>query len=517
MVTPRKRKKQTSVRGTVSDSATAGTTGLAPMSAFIMGLLKTTSDGLAMFAMARTLACKPFEPGPVEVALREILAGLSRNRVESELGGKTIDALLKEIVPLLDRLPRPELSKRVRFEATPLSAWNLDGPSPVFAMVAPTLPPIPNPLPPEAGGIIDEIMALIRELLERGILQGDIAAEIRALLAQLEELIAAGARSEAIVGQLAKLLRALVAALFRLIQVESGGTAEAILTALMRMMGRLGPLLGRTLVFLGPLMWILFAAQVGYASGSELAKIQVNDKETLGQWWGNRLWDLLKGPCPDLLDALNQAILRWRGLQSIGASEQEQAEALARVLVLESEYIRRCLTPGTIERSNEEQYLVGLEKEYGRLQGKIHGTRATPGRACHVVVTLNRVTYDGDDIGEDWAYQVIVQGSATDFPTHSFRQNEAETPNRVVFDQETGPCPGTVPLTITVQATSVGLIYSTTGITPRLVSFNCPNQSVESLVVRVRDGNTVADLTFNFTIKGSCVDIIGGGPQPVVP
>src|SRR5207237_124508 len=157
----------------------------------------------------------------------------------------------------------------------------------------------------------------------------------------------------------------------------------------------------------------------------------------------NRLWDLLKGSCPDLLDALNQAILRWRTLERMAVSDAEIAEALARVIVLESEYIRRCLTPGTVERANEEQYLSGLQREYARIQGKIHGTPGTATGSCQVTVTLTRVVYDGVDIGDSWKYTVIVQGSSTEFPEHTFGHNWAESPGRVLFDGDLGPCPGT--------------------------------------------------------------------------
>lgn len=480
---------------------------------FILGLLHITSDGLNTFSVVRSVCCEPFSAGPVERALREALQQLSRLRVCVELGTKSRQEVVSDVVPILDLVSRATSEIRGPL-AAPLARWMPSDPFPVFAMVTPTLPPIPEPLPPEATGIIEQIMALIRELLERGTLQGDVADEIRILLAQLEELLASGAQSGAILARLRQLLSLLFRALGALLETENPTVIEAIINALKGLLGRLAPLLGRAFVFLGPLLWLLFAAQVGYAAGTELSKINVNDKETLGQWWGNRLWELLKGPCPELLEALNLAILRWRTLQRIGASDQDVADALARVLVLESEYIRRCLALGTTERSNEEQFKRSLEEEYRRLQGRIHGTSAVAGETCHVTVTLDRVVYDGADLGDTWKYSTFVQGSQTDFPEHTLMKNGSEVPGRLVFTGGIGGCPGVNPLTITVESTSVGLIYNSVGAGSRLIQVACPGQQTETIVVRVRDGSDVADLTFTFTIAAACVDT---GSTSVIP
>lgn len=247
-------------------------------------------------------------------------------------------------------------------------------------------------------------------------------------------------------------------------------------------------------------------------------------KRPSGPSGGNRLWELLRGPCPELLDALNQAMRRWRELQRSGAPADEVAEALARVIVLESEYARRCLTAGSPERAREEAYIRTLQDEYTRLIGGgpggtpsgtgTPGTSAPASGTCNIKVTLDDVVYDGQDVGSDWRYTIVVEGKTTEVPEHDFSPNERERPNIVVFDAACGRCPGIAALLLTVDAIEVD-ISDDVGTASRLINVPCPGVQVEKLVARVREGDSVADLTFTFTIEATCT--VPGAAPTIAP
>ena len=118
------------------------------------------------------------------------------------------------------------------------------------------------------------------------------------------------------------------------------------------------------------------SAELGWAMGSAIAEIEVGEGETVGTWWGKQFWELVKGPCPELLEALNIAILVWRIRQARGASDEEVASALNRVMLLEEEYIRRCLERGSEEWRQEMLFLRQLRREYRQLLEKLE--QSTP-------------------------------------------------------------------------------------------------------------------------------------------
>ncbi len=469
---------------------------------FIDGLALSAGDAVEQLSTARRLACPPQARGPVEHSLLDALARLRAARMGLELGDMSLDTVAETVLPVLEVCEEvsPAEKREVEIPVSWISGVQLP---PVFAMAA----AVPAPLTPEEIEAIGRLIALIRLMIEAGVIQGEAAAEVEALIAQLEELLASGSRSRAVLSKLRQLLATVANLLRRIASLgpKAGNLARRWLAALLRLIRALRPLLGRFLVFLGPIMLLLFAADVGWAAGTELAKIKVGDDETIGTWWGNRLWELLRGPCPELLEALNQAMRRWRELQRLGAPLQDQAEALARVIVLESEYARRCLAAGSPERDREERYIRLLQDEYRRLIERLHGGGSPPPTGtCHVKITLADVTYDGSDIGDGWAYTIVVQGQQTDIPEHELAPNQRETPNRVVYDADTGPCPGTVILTLTVEAREIDIFGNDVGMASRLLQIPCPGQMQERLRVRVREGDKVADLTFTFDIAAVC-------------
>jgi hypothetical protein len=268
--------------------------------------------------------------------------------------------------------------------------------------------------------------------------------------------------------------------------------------------------------------YAMFAWQVGSAVGEVMAKVKVNDKETVGTWWGNRFWELLKGPCPDLLNAYNQAIREWRLKQMSGASAQEQAAALARVILVLTEYIRRCLTVGSAERAREERYLEILEKEYRDLVTPPPATPPAPspgppaaptlGEICKVKVTLVSVAYTGSNIGKDWKIMVSAGTSSQAVPVSDLAHGATRSliPPLTVYESGFSPCSsfGLVPLS--VEARQKRWFGDDVGTNSKLLRPTCPTERDEQMAVWVAHESTfwgsseLALLTFTFHISAAC-------------
>jgi hypothetical protein len=478
---------------------------------FIDSLRAIVSANLELIATGRALSCH--EDGPVtpqEETLRSMQLSLSRLNVRYELGELTVDEFFKSFGSLLESLTAVTEDEIVE-SLTDLHVV-IDPHEPAIMATSlppgwpPSVPPVNPPpveLPPKVVEEIRKIINIFKEVLDRGILRGRYREQIAALVRKAEEELA----RRSLPGLIQTLRELLARGLKPLGKSAAGKAARA---ALSRIAERLGTILGsRLLLFFGPFFALLFAAQTGYAAGTALSTIKVNDKETIGTWWGNRLWELLRGPCPELLEALNLAIRRWRLLENSGAPVDEVASALARVILLESEYIRRCLAAGSQERTNEEQFKRTLEDRYRQIINEAHRPPGSyHGEKCKATITLKRVIYRGADIGDDWKFSIQCASTMTQVPEHNLAHGATEILDKVIFAQEVGECPCIAVAALTIDAVEVDAFSNDIGSNARLIQIECPSDFEDSIVVRVTEGSNVADLEFVYHVKSICQPIV---------
>lgn len=346
----------------------------------IDGMLRTSNTALGALATVRKICPQHVPETAMEVQLRDVMGELHGFR-SATVGGQlqlTVGApALVGTVQRYSKVVKPGVDFRALGNA-PGAFSNVMPTASILAMVPPT-PPLGGIPPAELEtliALVEEILGVLRPLIGT-LIDGTAGEEIATLIAQLERQLAAiragTGNPNALWRMLARLLRAVLAALARITaaatSAEIAAAAEAMLSRLGAILARLAPF-ARFFAFLGPFLWVLFAADVGWALGSAIAEIEVGDGETVGTWWGRRIWELLSGPCPELLEGLNLAIYEWRQAEHSGTAE-DAADALARVLALESEYISRCLELGSEEWRQEKLFERRLRRQLKELLNDI--------------------------------------------------------------------------------------------------------------------------------------------------
>lgn len=149
----------------------------------------------------------------------------------------------------------------------------------------------------------------------------------------------------------------------------------------------------------------------------------------------------------------------------------------------------------------------------------VGGSGGTTGGSnlCTVAVTLVKVHYYlnfGIPVGNEWEYDVTVQGQSTHFPQRTLNQGGVDEINQQVYFGTTGVCSSTVGIDITVSATEIDPIYNDVGSNNLTVSVECPHAPDAApegvVVVLVQENPTsgatpdVALLYFYFDIVATC-------------
>jgi hypothetical protein len=357
-------------------------------------MLVMVQQALAFLAFIKKVSRLEQSQFDEENILHTTLKRLNVMRVVSDTGQPKPGELIRETEAILQETHCYWQSRPIVTDDVNLNPFGVDLPvNPVAISISASVPPIlpsisptggaPFPIPPQVIEEIELLIAHLRNLISSGIIDGDEASEMERALRELEALIErwrqGRGRIGAIMTKLSDIVRRATELLRRLgtMSGKLGQSAKGALETLIRMLGRIGGMLPRRLlVFLGPIFAILMSAELGWAMGSAIAEIEVGEGETVGTWWGKQFWELVKGPCPELLEALNIAILVWRMRQARGASDEEVASALNRVMLLEDEYIRRCLERGSEEWRQEMLFLRQLRREYRQLLERLE--QSTP-------------------------------------------------------------------------------------------------------------------------------------------
>lgn len=452
--------------------------------------------------LVRVLHCCPSEPtipDETDRVLVQILNKLHDLRVSYELGDFTTDdvydglAGLRELLPRIDQPParRDADVSFVKRAADFLMTVNTGG-----FMVDPTHPPRPGtgPLTPEEVDAIERSLERLKDLLKSA------SAEIRAILDPMVERV-----ERLLVAQSPETRRAFLnlLAAFKIHLPIPYSILSDFVRQVFRGIGR----------WFGVIMWLLRAWEIGWLVGGEIAKVEINRKETIGTWWGNRFWDLVKGPCPDLLEALNQAINAWHAAEASHTADAVVAQALARVLVLESEYIRRCLAADSPEREREERYRETLKRQYRKLTDpKPAGSTPDTAGTCKVKITLTGVDYSGDDIGNDWKLTLAVDGHEIDVPVTDIANGTSRALTSPVMLYEGGftPCSGVGLVTLRGAARQKHILGDSVGTNTKLLRPRCPTDANEKLAVWVLEESTFwgthkgALITFTHHVQAAC-------------
>jgi hypothetical protein len=121
---------------------------------------------------------------------------------------------------------------------------------------------------------------------------------------------------------------------------------------------------------------------------------------------------------------------------------------------------------------------------------------------CKITVTLNRVTYRGHNIGNDWSYLITVGTGVISVPKHKFNWkdgSEARSDSTTFIQGWKGD---RIYLTLIVIATEHDPIWNDVGSNNRKINAVCPSDVSTSVQVLVKEspGGGVARLTFYFTI-----------------
>ncbi len=98
---------------------------------------------------------------------------------------------------------------------------------------------------------------------------------------------------------------------------------------------------------------------------------------------------------------------------------------------------------------------------------------------CHVKVTLKKVAYLGDDIGNDWEYRIrVAPGRWVVIPEHTLNHGTSENRNDVLFEGIYGECHQNIPFRVSIWAKEHDLFFSDFN-KPSItnVTLGCPNRN----------------------------------------
>jgi len=127
-----------------------------------------------------------------------------------------------------------------------------------------------------------------------------------------------------------------------------------------------------------------------------------------------------------------------------------------------------------------------------------------PIRRCRVKITLLRVQYNGDDIGNDWRYNVTVMGQTKRYSERTLDHNRSDPIGDILYDQQLGFCEQTVSIDIYVEAIEVDPFVDDVGSNSKTVNAPCPSQRIEELTVGVKEGDKTARMKFVFNVELFC-------------
>jgi len=135
------------------------------------------------------------------------------------------------------------------------------------------------------------------------------------------------------------------------------------------------------------------------------------------------------------------------------------------------------------------------------------GSIPTPKR-CKVRVTLARVDYNGNDIGDDWSYDILVEKTITKVKEHTVTHATSDHLSRLVYEDIKGHCGDHVTLDISVNITEHDAVYDDHGSRALRTSFVCGDGAsyTQTLTVEAYEyWNGTAKLKFVFEIETHCV------------
>jgi hypothetical protein len=113
---------------------------------------------------------------------------------------------------------------------------------------------------------------------------------------------------------------------------------------------------------------------------------------------------------------------------------------------------------------------------------------------CRVKVTLEVVNYGGADIGDDWMYDIEVDGLATNVAEHNLANTASENPRRVLYDRLWGACGTQVRLPTRIKATEVDPVTDDAGSTDLVIQAVCQaGQAAVQASVKVHEDSNTAE------------------------
>ncbi|WP_299524320.1 hypothetical protein [Winogradskyella sp.] len=139
---------------------------------------------------------------------------------------------------------------------------------------------------------------------------------------------------------------------------------------------------------------------------------------------------------------------------------------------------------------------------------------------CHIKVVLTKVTYQGDDIGNDWEYAIRIlsnpNGRWVRIPLHTLNHGASENRNDVLYESIRENCDQQFIFRVALWAKEHDLFFddfARPSIHPNTgnISLNCPNVNVFPFVHKVNErftlfGTDTAQLKFDIQFLLYCND-----------
>jgi len=129
---------------------------------------------------------------------------------------------------------------------------------------------------------------------------------------------------------------------------------------------------------------------------------------------------------------------------------------------------------------------------------------------CRVQVTLATVNYGGSDIGDDWKYDIDIDGTPTTIAEHNLAPAASEAPNLILYDRLWGACGATVSFKADIKATEVDPVTDDVGYAPsKTIKAVCTNDqnAIQIQAVVHEDSvtsNPAATLSFVLQVRTWC-------------
>lgn len=125
---------------------------------------------------------------------------------------------------------------------------------------------------------------------------------------------------------------------------------------------------------------------------------------------------------------------------------------------------------------------------------------------CRVTAELLRVQYDGNDIGNDFSFDVAVDGEEESFGERTVDHGTSDIVGETVYSEEKGDCGERVSIDLYAEAREHDAIWDEVGSNSAQVWFDCPGTYEHELEVTLTETYYgTARLTFVFEIETECV------------